>query len=267
MIISNSSRAGFFAELCNTIRHIKKVKEEGNTILVNWDSDNSLYFDSNHGENVWEYFFQKIDEEVSEPIDYQLYGYINMVPYDNMNMRETFNFVFNKYIKLNSKTNELIEDGIKIVNSNTLGLHIRKTDKFLSQKFNEPMSHPVDDNLVYDFIDKKLNSFDKIFLATDCEDTYNSYKKRYGNLIIENERIRGKGERAPHTSNTMNGYKKGLESLLDSYILSNCGFLIRSTSNLSSFSMFMNLKLDCININEVHRNDLREHEFNIYSKL
>ena len=190
-----------------------------------------------------------------------------MVPYDNMDMRETFNFVFNKYIKINTTTKNLIKDQVKFVDQKTLGVHIRKTDKFLSQKFNEPMSHPVDDNLVYGLIDKKLDSFDKIFLATDCEDTYNSYKKRYGNLIIENERIRGRGEKAPHTSNNSNGYKKGLESLLDCYILSNCGFLIRSTSNLSSFSMFMNLQLDCININEVYRNDTREHEFNIYSKL
>ena len=89
----------------------------------------------------------------------------------------------------------------------------------------------------------------------------------YGDKMIDNIKLRGDGHNAIHTSNRNNGYIKGLESLIDSYILSNCGFLIRSTSNLSSFSMFLNLKLECININEIFRNDIREHEFNIYSKI
>lgn len=267
MVISNSARAGFFAELCNVLRHIKKVKEESRSIFVNWNANNSLYYDINYGQNVWEYYFNQIDGPFDESVDYQLFGYMDMSPYENMDMRKTFNFIYKNYIRLNLETQNIIEQQTKLVDKNTLGVHIRKTDKFLSKKFNEPMSHPVDDDLVYQIIDKKLESFKNIFLATDCEDTYTLYKKRYGNLLIENDRIRGRGEIAPHTSNTSNGYKKGLESILDCYILSNCGFLVRSTSNLSSFSMFINLDLECININEIYRNDLREHEFNIYSKL
>lgn len=267
MVISNSSRAGFFAELCNVLRHVKKVKEENLKIYVNWNPNNSLYYDFDYGQNVWEYYFNQIDGPFDTLVDYQLFSYIGMSQYENMDMRHTFNFLFNNFISFNSKTQNIINEQIKLVTKNTLGVHIRKTDKFLSEKFNEPMSYPVDDDLVYEIIDKKLDSFENIFLATDCQDTYNSYKKRYGNLLIDNERIRGVGEIAPHTSNTSNGYKKGLESILDCYILSNCGFLVRSTSNLSSFSMFINLDLECVNINEIYRNDLREHEFNIYSKL
>lgn len=267
MVISNSSRAGFFAELCNVLRHVKKVKEENRKIYINWNPNNSLYYDFNYGQNVWDYYFNQIDGSFNNEVDYQLFGYIKMNPYENMDMRNTFNFLFNNFISFNSETQNIINKHSTIVDKNTLGVHIRKTDKFLSNKFNEPMSHPVDDELVYEIIDKKLDSFEKIFLATDCDDTYNFYKKRYGNILIENERIRGRGDIAPHTSNTSDGYKKGLESILDSYILSNCGFLVRSTSNLSSFSMFINLELECININEIYRNDIREHEFNIYSKL
>lgn len=267
MVISNSSRAGFFAELCNVIRHIKRIKEENNKVYVNWNETNSLYFDKDFGPNVWEYYFNPVDNLEENKITYQLHGYIDMIPYQGMDMRKTFNFVYTNYIKINQKTTNIINEELSKIDSNTLGIHIRKTDKFLSEKFNEPMSHPVDDQLVFEIVDKKMESYNKIFLATDCQETYESYKKRYGSKIIETDRIRGIGDKAPHTSNNINGYKKGLESLLDSYILSNCGFLIRSTSNLSSFSMFMNLNLDCININEIFRNDTREHEFNIYSKF
>jgi hypothetical protein len=266
MVISISRRAGFFAELTTTIRHIKKVKEEGKKIYVNWSNKSSLYYDSNYGDNVWENYFKQVDIIENESVDYVLGNYIEMSPYPGMNMRSTFNFIYNKYITLNEQTRELINQNIQIVSKDTLGLHIRKTDKYLSSKFNEPMAHPVDDNLVFDIIDKKLNSYENIFLSTDCEITYDLYKKRYGAILIEVDRIRSKDNKAIHTTNDGNGYQKGLECLIDSYILSNCGFLIRSTSNLSSFSMFMNLNLDCININELFRNDFREHEFNIYSK-
>jgi hypothetical protein len=126
---------------------------------------------------------------------------------------------------------------------------------------------PVDDELVYKLVDEKLKIYDKIFLATDCSETFSNFKQKYGNIIIDNDKIRGYGNVTIHTSSKENGYKKGLDALIDAYILSRCGFLIRSTSNLSSFSMFINLDLECINVNEIFRNDTREHEFNIYSKI
>ena len=130
------------------------------------------------------------------------------------------------------------------------------------------MSLPIDDEIVFKLIDDKLyEGFEKIYLATDCEETYNNFSKRYNNTIINVDRIRGINNNTIHTSNTNDGYRKGLEALIDCYMLSKCGFLLRSTSNLSSFSMFMNLDLECININEIYRNDIREHEFNIYSKI
>ena len=267
MILSNSRNAGFFAELTTTIRHIKKIREENKFIYVDWNKINSLYYDEKYGENVWEYYFEKIDGNLTNNIDYILNDYIPINPINGLNMRETFHKIYKENIKLNPYTKKIIEKNLTIVDEKTLGIHIRKTDKFLGASFNEPMSLPVDDEMVFNIIDKKLNDYNNIFLATDCSDTYHNFKVRYGNLIIETERIRGKSNQSIHTSNKTDGYKKGLECLIDSYTLSKCGFLIRSTSNLSSFSMFLNLKLDCININEIYRNDKREHEFNIISKI
>lgn len=268
MIISKSRKAGFFAELTTVIRHIKKVKDENKKIHIDWNKGNSLYYDSNFGENVWEYFFDQVDIVENENIDYVLNDYILLHPIDQLNLRQTFNKIYMEHIKLNKSTQKLINENIKLVDKNTLGLHIRKTDKFLCNSFNEPMALPIDDELVFKLIDDKLESgYNKIFLATDCSETYDIFYKKYENFIINIDRIRGNGIDAIHTNPQGSGYYKGLEALLDSYILSECGFLIRSTSNLSSFSMFINVNLECININEIYRNDNREHEFNIYSKI
>lgn len=268
MVVSHSRRAGFFAELTTVIRHLKKVRDENKLIFVDWNKHNSLYFDSKYGENVWEYFFNPIDGIRDNNIDYILNDYIPIHPINNLNVRETFNKIYSNNIVLNETTKKIITDNTQTINENTLGVHIRKTDKFLCNQFNEPMSEPVNDELVFKLIDEKLETnFDKIFLATDCADTYNTFIKRYGDVIIKTERIRGFGTNAIHTSNNNDGYQKGLESLIDCYTLSKCGFLIRSTSNLSSFSMFINLNLECINLNEIYKNDNREHEFNIYSKI
>jgi hypothetical protein len=268
MVISKSRDAGFFAELTCVIRHIKRVKDEKKLLYVDWNKHNSLHYDVNHGENVWEYFFEKIDGDLVPDIDYILDDYIPIKPFKKLNLRQTFNKLYTTYIKLNHQTRNIIEKNLNFVDCKTLGIHLRKTDKFLGSSFNEPMAIPVEDELVFRIVDEKLSSkiFNRIFLATDCDDTYKNFKSRYGNLIITVERIRGTGTQAIHTSNRKNGYIKGLESLIDSYILSQCGFLIRSTSNLSSFSMFLNLNLECVNINEIFRGDKREHEFNIHSK-
>lgn len=268
MVISNSRKAGLFAELTTVIRHLKKVRDEKKTIYIDWNKHNSLYYESSRGENVWEYFFEKIDNTNGENVDYVLNNHIDLKPIDGLNLRETFNKIFIENIKLNSKTQNTIDSSTKIIDSNTLGIHIRKTDKFFAQAFNEPMALPIDDDLVLKLVDEKLKSgYKKIFLATDCSDTYDNFYKKYGNLMISVDRVRGKGTNAIHTNYSGDGYIKGLEALIDCYMLSKCGFLIRSTSNLSSFSMFLNLDLECININEIYRGDTREHEFNIYSKI
>ena len=266
MIISQSRKAGFFAELTTTIRHLKIIKEQGKKIYVDWNNSNSLYYDFEFGENVWDYYFEKIDGDFDSNLENILNNYIEIKPLDGLNLRETFNKYYFDFIKLNNKTQEIIESNTSKVDSKTLGIHLRKTDKHQGIIFNEPMALPIDDELVVNLIDSELNNFNKIYFATDCFDTYEFFLKRYPKYIIPNNKLRGQGFNAIHTSNKNNGYIKGLESLIDCYSLSKCGFLIKSTSNLSCFSMFLNLNLECINLNEMFRNDKREHEFNIYSK-
>ena len=61
----------------------------------------------------------------------------------------------------------------------------------------------------------------------------------------------------------ISGYKKGLDVVLDCYILSNCGHLIRSTSNVGSAAQFINLNLTHTNVNMIELGDNREQEYNL----
>ncbi len=267
MITSQSRRSGFFSELTTTLRHLKLAIDTKQKIFVNWNKNNNLYYDSRYGENVWEYYFNQIDKDFDPTEKNIVYGdYIPITNIDGLNVRETFSFLYKNYITLNDETKKLIDEATLNIDENILGVHIRKTDKYLASSFGEPMSYPVSDEFYFKHINKKLETYSKIYLATDCSQTYARYKELYGDLIIDNEKKRGFGIYALHTNNSEDGYLKGLECLIESYALSKCGFLIRATSNLSSFSMFLNTSIECENMNEIYKNDNREQEFNIISK-
>jgi hypothetical protein len=61
----------------------------------------------------------------------------------------------------------------------------------------------------------------------------------------------------------ISGYRKGLEVLVDCFMLSSCGHIIRSTSNVGSAAQFINLDLTHTNINEIELGDFREKEYNL----
>jgi len=91
---------------------------------------------------------------------------------------------------------------------------------------------------------------------------YNNLNKK----VIYLDAFRSSGNMSIHNNFfEISGYKKGLEVLLDSLILSNCGHLIRSSSNVGAAAQFLNLNLTHTNVNELEAGDCREQEYNLYS--
>ena len=268
MIHIDARPVGFFALLTTVLRHIKYAKDRNQKIWVYWNKTNCLYYEPSMGDNSWEYFFEPIKESETEPITQVLNNYIEIEAYPGLNIRQTFNHLYNTYVKVNVETQKIIDASINSagIDENTLGVHIRKTDRYMSEFYKDTLSLPTDDDKVFPLIDSKMKDYKKLFLATDCVNTYALYKERYKDVIIDNDDImRGADSFAVHTHHSGDGYRKGIDVILDSYRLSKCGYLVLSTSNVSCMSMFMNLSLRCININEIFRNDTRIHEFNIYS--
>ena len=99
MIISKASPKGFFACFLDTMRHIRNCEVFKKECYIHWGQE-SLYYDNNYGENVWEYYFENINIFDNNQTGY-LSDYIELFEYDDLNFRQSMNYLINKYVKNN----------------------------------------------------------------------------------------------------------------------------------------------------------------------
>jgi len=268
MKIITGASCGFYCVVTwHVLRNLRKWKEiEGQK--VNISLQRNVYSDFLKGSNVWEYYYKQIDKIEGTPQYIYERDMPDLVLYPNMNIRETLGILYKKYVNYNELTQKIIAKSLSPLDqfNSILGVHIRKTDKYNE----EPESYPIDDVDVLNVVNKALSEkiYDKIYLATDDQETYDLFLKTYGNLVFKIDRIRSTGDKSVHHHMPeKSGYVKGLEAILDMEALSRCKFLVRCTSNLSATSMIVKQDLECYNLNTIFRNDIREQKsFDIYSK-
>jgi hypothetical protein len=179
-----------------------------------------------------------------------------------------------KYIKLNKQTKQSVDDSLFDLNisKRTLGVHIRKTDKHLLHVFGEPQSaKPLDTSVYIKYIDKLLPHFEQLFLATDDNEAWKTVtehvKSIHNKPVKFIDSFKSSGTISIHNNHShISGYKKGLDVLIDCYMLAFCGHLIRSTSNVGTTAQFINLNLTHTNLNEIILGDNREMQYNLTSK-
>ena len=127
------------------------------------------------------------------------------------------------------------------INKNVLGVHVRGTD-YRGNYANHPTF--IEPSVYYQYIDEAIRkySFDRIFLATDDKEILQEFLNHYGNeKIIYNPDVkRGSDNIGIHVIDSVNGnrngYEKGLEVIGDMYILSSCGGIISSMSQVALIS-------------------------------
>ena len=265
-IIKGTSK-GFFGNVLDAARHISHALNENKEWYVDWES--TPYNDQTYGLNAWEYFYNNIyyPKESTDIVG----DYTDLKLSKGSDFRQTMNYILTNFIKLNDKTKNIVTNTLSElkVNNKTLGIHIRKTDKLIGHIFGEPPSaFPLDVSVYIKYIDKILPIFDNLFIASDeTEDLKKiiEYVSSVHNKPISFiDAFRSQGSVSIHNNySNISGYKKGLDVLTDCYILSNCGHLIRSTSNVGSTAQFLNLNLTHTNINEQELRDFREKEYNL----
>ena len=246
---------GFFALANDTARRISECLRDKEQWHIKWGAE-TLYYDSGYGENVWEYYFKQ-PYALETP-------YIHVSDYSELvhlktSFRVTMNYLYSNYFILNEKTEECISKNYDVFyNNKVLGVHIRRTDKFLIGMHGTTTKHaPVDLDLFTNEIDNVVNEYDYIYLASDCEDACSYMKQKYGKKLLYNiNGVRGKGTVSIHNNfSNISGYIKGLNVLTDMILLSKCSHLIRSSSNVSITSLYLNLNLTQLNLNEKYSND------------
>jgi hypothetical protein len=254
-LIKGTSK-GFFGVANDTARHISQCIQNNEEWVIGW-GDETLYHDSAYGDNVWEYYFEQPFKR--NPPYQVVQDYTELALLKDNSFRSTMNYIYTNYFILNEGTESKISNNYKLFEDNkVLGVHIRRTDKFLVGMHGTTYRHtPVNLELFKAEIDMVIDDYDYIYLATDCTDTVKYIKELYGKKVICNiNAIRGNNTISIHNNfKNVSGYIKGLNVLTDVIYLSKCKHLIRSSSNVSITSLYLNLDLTWLNVNEKYHND------------
>lgn len=175
------------------------------------------------------------------------------------------NRLFFKYFDISKdikyEINEILKkefNGFKI-----LGLHYRSTDKMKpnSNHSGYKESYYFDDNDTISIIKNeiKINNYNKLFIATDDRRIIEKIKQHInikifsyignftrldGICLHNNKLIKSDNDR----------YQMGKSAIIDSFLLSNCNFVLKYCSMLSAFSLIINPNLKINKLNKPNYN-------------
>jgi hypothetical protein len=156
----------------------------------------------------------------------------------NENSFSTSNVIFNKYFRFS----DFIEQNLPLIQSNTLGIHYRGTDKNIDNFQANPMTQENFFMIIDDFLHKNKEIKD-IYSCSDEESFIDNIRKRYPshNIIQYNQtrayfRIGKDIEKA-------NQEKMTIAAIIDMLALSKCQTVIKTSSALSAFSKIINPNL------------------------
>lgn len=165
----------------------------------------------------------------NQQIHYSEYNAHTPANIDNLKLK---NKVYSNILKIKDEHLKLFESKRKThqIDENTLGVQIRGTDKT-----NELPEIQLEK--IYQLIDENIT--DKIFVATDDIMYLNAILNRYGSRVIYDSSITISNNKQPLHLNTPNRPLINQEVLSNVYLLSCCGSLLYSFSNVSLLALIM----------------------------
>ncbi|WP_373494029.1 hypothetical protein, partial [Aquiflexum sp.] len=192
----------------------------------------------NGNQNFWEYYFEQTPMNPNGKAVYNSkFENFPLKIWERSFFRQ-LNQTYISNLTIRQEIKELVES-IKTTfrNKTVLGIHIRKTDHFHEVE-------PAKDAKYLKLVDQQINSFDRLFLATDDIQVLQLFVKKYGDKLFYHPFVRSSGETPIHGNHdNSNGYELGKEALLDCYSLSFCTKAILSPSNLSYCALILNPEL------------------------
>jgi len=267
---------GMFSNMLHIIQQLYKC-EKGDSIPIVVIEEG--IYDTN-GKNLWDFFFDPTSlysvEDILETDDVTytnkyckntvIYGCENCFRYKkyvrggcvaipSKECRFAANKIINKYIKLNDATATKVENFANtFFDGKILGVHIRYSKSHYQR---ERQGNDVLKRFKKN-IEKHLcnGGYDKVFIATDCEEViltmkdhfgdkvvyYDSYRAKSGELFDSKELSNIKTVKDIPTSLAKIEYAE--EALIESYLLSKTDKLLHGISNLSSCVQFLNPDMD-----------------------
>ena len=251
--IPGTRQAGLMSYFVQVISNLYAVHNTDTKLYVKF-TENMRYKDVAYGENVWEYYFE---QPYNINLDSDLYNSREVIWHENhlsIGCRPTADMIskaglmVSKYINLKSHVKDKIDNCLKAYKDDAdtvLAIHKRGTDHITDAPL-------LDVSEYFTETDKHIDNYDKILICSDEEFTVNAFKSRYGNnKVFSYDSIRATipTTLGVHQSVGMRDpYKMGEDVIVESYLMSRSDMLIKTVSNVSNASLFINPNLKYISI-------------------
>ncbi len=251
--ILQSRNSGMFSGWM-TILSLIHSYEEGNFSGFEIAFDKKgLYYDPDYGDNWWEYYCESVQVGyVEDEIVFLLANIPHSKPWINRQLtRDQARAYIDKYIHVKPFILNMLKDFERenFYGSYVISVHYRGTDKFEHESF--PVPYDEAKNQVNKVIQNDARKSYKIFVATDEQSFLEYMINAYGEKVCYLPNVNRSTDGKPLHYAAKSPYQHGLEAVMDCLLLSKGDYLIRTTSNLSKWSMFFNPEIPVYELNQL----------------
>ena len=270
--------AGFSALITYALNGVRRANMRNWLPIVDFTVKTTPHFyDPEHGDNVWEYYFEPIANVSSGTLaEWLKQGKVKPEQIHRFSDKEVVHWHVNdparittfwgpehvvdkrawmeqkrqlgrefveKYIRPKKDILEKVERlrNDLIGDRYMFGVHIRGTDFSYARptKLNEYFS-----GIEHKVAELELSDWG-IFLATDQKQFVTAFEQHFPNRVVTCDVLRSSSDVAPFMRKDVSPYKKGEDVLLDILLLSKCQYLFKSVSAVGEYAMWFNRSLEC----------------------
>jgi len=239
---------GMFSVLHTVIGTLDLYEKKGYGGLEIDFGNAGLYYDAQKGPNWWTYYL--------EPLRLGKKQGKKIIPYRFLNFSQEMacrsEFYLDRYRAFEIISNYfefkpyLLKMVYAFIDANfnrkkVIGIHYRGTDKVTE-------SPRVPYEQVLSELNKIKQPEDLIYVATDEADFLTYVETHFPRQTLSITATRSQNGHPIHLGKKASGYQLGLEAMLDAHLLAKCDILIRTSSNLSLFSTYLNPELPIITL-------------------
>ena len=207
LIRENGNGWGFFAEVRAMLAKMVFAERFGLTPYIEWGSA-FLYTEKqllNGTHNAFEYYFKQPNGMTKQDVLESSYVTESKsaqgVVIEREFKRDTYEMtaeyqsklaeMYRKYIRLNEKTEKMIQNDLKDIfdNSKVLGVHFRGTD-YKAGYQNHPVAVQIEQTIAQVKSCLGKNAFQKIFLATDEKSAVERFEKEFPGKVFYFQPVR-----------------------------------------------------------------------------
>ena len=235
---------GFFSLFIQAVYGIDFSKKVKVPYHVDYGNTRYRYTDMQKTDtNFWNHYFNQPIKKIDKNFKPVVNRFIELYPLKIWN-RQHFRSINEAVISHLEFTEDLkhhLQLAIeRITGKNVLGVHIRRTD-------HQDEVAPVSLQKYFSIIDKHIDAYDSLFVATDDQNVLNELHSRYGQKISFNNVMRSHDNKPVHLNDAFDGRTTlGFDVFLDCYCLSRCKKVILNHSNVSYAVLLFNPELPYI---------------------